>query len=188
MRRLLCVAWTAFAVQPALAAETYTMDAAHCIPTFEFTHLGVTSQTGRFDRAHGKVTLDPARHAGSVRYEIETASLNMGTGTETPDSAGYRLFQVARFPAITFRSDDFYFDGSDRVVAASGSLTLLGVTRPLTVWVRHFKCSVSPMNRRQMCSGNIDAVLNRSEFGMTQYIPAISDEIRISVPVEAYKD
>jgi polyisoprenoid-binding protein YceI len=188
MRRFICAAWTAFAVQPALAADTYALDAAHSIPTFEFTHLGVTAQTGRFDRAHGTVTLDPVRHAGSVRYDIDTASLNMGTGTETPDSAGFQLFQVAKFPTITFRSDDFYFDGSDRVVAASGRLTLLGVTHPLTVWVSHFKCSVNPMNRRQMCSGNVDATLNRSEWGMMRFIPAISDEIKISVPVEAYKD
>lgn len=178
----------ALAIQPAIAAETYTMDAAHCIPSFEFTHLGMTTQSGRFDRAHGKVTVDRARHAGNVRYEVETASLNMGYGTETPTSPGYQLFQVARFPTISFRSDDFYFDDGGRVIAAQGRLTLLGVTRPVTVWVSHFACSVSPLNRKSLCAGNIEATINRSEFGMTDFIPAISDEVKISVPVEAYKD
>jgi polyisoprenoid-binding protein YceI len=95
---------------------------------------------------------------------------------------------VARFPTISFRSDDFYFDDGGRVIAAQGRLTLLGVTRPVTVWVSHFACSVSPLNRKSLCAGNIEATINRSEFGMTDFIPAISDEVKISVPVEAYKD
>lgn len=176
------------AFQPALAAETYTMDAAHCIPTFEFSHLGVTTQTGRFDRARGQVMLDRANHKGSVRYEIDTASLNMGFGTEGPDSPGYQLFEIIKFPTISFRSDDFYFDDHDRVIAAHGSLTLLGVTKPVTVWVSHFACSVSPLNRKSLCSGNIAATINRSEFGMTKFIPSISDEVKIRVPIEAYKE
>lgn len=188
MIRRLCAAWIAIAIQPAFAAETYTMDAAHCIPTFEFSHLGMTTQSGRFDHARGKVTIDRVSHKGSVWYEIDTASLNMGYGTEEPDSPGYELFEVTKFPKITFRSEDFYFDDSGRVIAAHGRLTLLGVTRPLTVWVSHFTCSVSPLNRKSMCAGNIDATINRSEFGMTKFIPAVSDEVKISVPIEAYKD
>jgi polyisoprenoid-binding protein YceI len=180
--------WIAIAFQPALATETFTMDSAHCIPTFQFTHLGMTTQTGRFDRARGQVMLDRANHKGSVRYEIDTASLNMGFGTEGPDSPGYQLFEVKRFPTISFRSDDFYFDDHDRVIAAQGYLTLLGVTRPITVWVSHFACSVSPLNRKHLCSGNIAATINRSEFGMTKFIPSISDEVKINVPIEAYKN
>jgi polyisoprenoid-binding protein YceI len=164
------------------------MDSAHCIPEFEFTHLGVTTQSGRFDKAKGTITLDRVARKGSIRYEVDAASLNMGFGTETPNSPGYLLFDVMKFPTITFRSDDLYFDDDNNVIAATGSLTLLGVTKPINVWVSRFKCSVSPMNRKNLCSGNVTATLNRSDFGMLKYIPAISDEIRISVPVEAYKD
>jgi polyisoprenoid-binding protein YceI len=173
---------------PAYALDTYTIDATHCIPAFEFKHLGMTTQTGRFDRAGGKIILDPGSRAGSVYFEVDATSLNMGTGTETPNSPGYHLFEVARFPSISFRSDNLFFDDSDRVIAAAGQLTLLGVTKPLTVWVSRFKCSVNPMNKKMMCAGNITATVKRSEFGMMGFIPAISDEIKISVPVEAYKD
>ncbi len=54
--------------------------------------------------------------------------------------------------------------------------------------VSRFKCSVNPMNKKMMCVGNITATVKRSDFGMVRYIPAISDEIKITVPVEAYKD
>lgn len=173
---------------PARAADSYTMDAAHCIPVFEFLHLGMTAQSGRFDKARGTVTLDRAARKGSVFYEIDAASLNMGFGTETPDSPGYRLFEVTKFPTITFRSDDLFFDAGGNAIAADGRLTLLGVTRPVYVWVSRFKCSVNPLNGKSMCAANVAATLRRSEFGMVSYIPGISDEIKISVPVEAYKD
>jgi polyisoprenoid-binding protein YceI len=183
-----CALWIAIALRPALAAETYVMDATHCIPTFEFTHLGMTTQTGRFDRAQGQIMLDRASHRGSVRYEIDAASLNLGFGTERPDSPGYQLFEVTKFPTIGFRSDNFYFDDHDRVIAAQGYLTLLGVTRPVTVWVSHFACAVSPLNRKHLCSGNVAATINRSEFGMTKFIPSISDQVNIKVPIEAYRE
>jgi polyisoprenoid-binding protein YceI len=173
---------------PTFAAESYTLDSAHSIPVFEFMHLGVTTQSGRFDKAGGVVVLDRGARNGSVTYEVETSSLNMGFGTETPNSPGNRLFAVKRFPRITFRSTRLIFDQNDDVIAAEGQLTLLGVTRPLTVMVNRFKCSVNPMNKKQMCACEITANLKRSEFGMVKYIPDISDEIKISVPVEAYKD
>ena len=66
----------------AFAADSYTIDAIHSIPIFEFTHLGATTQSGRFDKANGKVTLDIAARKGRVEFTVETASLNMGFGTE----------------------------------------------------------------------------------------------------------
>jgi polyisoprenoid-binding protein YceI len=189
MRRRLgaLVVVAGFAV-PAYAVNSYTMDSAHCIPEFEFKHLGMTTQSGRFDKASGKITLDPVAHSGRIYFEVETASLNMGFGTETPASPGYHLFEVMKFPTITFKSDSLFFDDGNKVVAAEGELTLLGVTRPLTAWVSRFKCSVNPMNKKTMCAGNITATVKRSEFGMVRYIPDISDEIKIRVPVEAYRD
>jgi polyisoprenoid-binding protein YceI len=37
-----------------------------------------------------------------------------------------------------------------------------------------------------MCAADITASLKRSDYGMVKYIPTVSDEIKISVPVEAY--
>jgi polyisoprenoid-binding protein YceI len=188
-KRCLAMAWTALGIAAhACAADTYTLDTAHSIPSFEFLHLGMTTQSGRFDKASGRITLDRLARKGSIFYEVDTASLNMGFGTETPDSPGYHLFEVAKYPTITFTSDELYFDSADNVVAARGQLTLLGIARPINVWVSRFKCSVNPMNRKSLCAGNVTATVKRSEFGMVKYIPGISDEIKISVPVEAYKD
>jgi len=164
------------------------MDASHCIPVFEFNHLGLTTQTGRFDKVSGTFSMDRDARVGHVLFNIETASLNMGFGTETSNSPGYRLLEVTRFPTMTFKSDKLVFDDKKNVVAAAGQLTLLGISKPITVSVSRFKCSVHPMFQKMMCAGNISATVKRSEFGMMSYIPAISDEIKVSIPIEAYKD
>jgi polyisoprenoid-binding protein YceI len=170
------------------AADHYTLDGAHSRPEFQFMHAGLTTQTGRFDSARGTIVLDTAARSGRVHYEIDTASLDLGFGTEQPDSPGFRLFEVRRFPKITFDSTRLEFGPQAEVVAAEGTLRLHGVAHSQRVRVDHFKCALNPMNARQMCAGEVSATLKRSEFGMLDFIPAISDEIRIRVPLEAYKD
>ncbi len=44
------------------------------------------------------------------------------------------------------------------------------------------------MNKKPMCGANIVGTIKRSDFGMTKYVPAISDDVKIHVPVEAYKN
>jgi polyisoprenoid-binding protein YceI len=188
MRHSGALALMALLAVSAFAADNYRIDSAHSIPAFEFMHLGLTTQRGRFDKVQGTVVLDPAAKKGKVAFEIETASLNMGFGTETPNSPGYNLFDVANHPKIVFNSDRLIFGGDRSVIAADGRLTMLGVTKPLRVTVDQFKCSLNPLNSKAMCTGNITATLKRSDFGMVKFIPAISDEIKISVPVEAYKN
>ena len=172
---------------PGHTADVYVLDAIHSVPVFEFKHLGLSTQTGRFDRIQGEFVLDRLAKSGRVTFTVDTTSLNMGHGAATPDSPGFQLFRMGEFSSMQFRSDQLFFDDQQRVVAAAGFLTLLGVTQPLTVWVSRFACSMSPTFKVDMCSGNVTATVRRSEFGMLAYLPAISDEIKVIVPVEAYK-
>jgi polyisoprenoid-binding protein YceI len=188
MKRILAAGILSAALaMPAFSADTYTMDPEYTIPAFEVEHLGFTTQRGRFDKTSGRIVLDIPAKKGSVEFTIYTNSLDMGSQAWTVHVASEGLFDVEKHPTMTYKSDDLVFSG-DKVVAANGRFTLLGVTKPLTVKVDKFNCGVNPMNKKQMCAGNISATIKRSEFGMTKYIPTVSDEIKITVPVEAYKD
>lgn len=184
---LAACALSAALVTPAFSADTYTMDPEYTIPTFEVQHLGFTTQRGRFDKSEGKVMLDFAAKKGLVEFTVFTNSLDMGSQAWTIHVSSPGLFDVEQYPTMTFKSDNLTFDGN-KVVAASGQFTLLGVTKPLKVTVDHFTCGINPTNKKAMCAGNIAATIKRSEFGMTKYIPTVSDEININVPVEAYKN
>jgi polyisoprenoid-binding protein YceI len=172
---------------PAFSSDTYTFDPEYTIPVFEVGHLGFTTQQGRFDKAEGKAVLDFAAKKGSVEFTVFTNSLDMGSRAWTVHVSSEGLFNIEKYPTMTFKSDRLIFD-SDKVVAAEGQFTLLGVTKPLKVTVNRFACAPNPINKRFMCTGDIAATIKRSEFGMTKYIPTVSDEIKISVPVESYRD
>ena len=172
---------------PAWSAETYTIDPEYTIPVFDVGHLGFTTQRGRFDKTEGKVVLDFAAKTGSVDLTIFTNSLDMGSRAWTVHVSSEGLFNIEKYPTMTYKSDQLIFEG-DKVVGADGQFTLLGVTKPLHVTVNHFACAVNPINKKYLCAGDISATIKRSEFGMIKYIPTVTDEIKISVPVEAYRD
>lgn len=171
----------------AFAADSYTIDPNHTFPVFEVNHLGFTTQRGRFNKSSGRITLDMAAKKGSVDLVVDTTSIDMGFPLWDEHMQAEGFFNTAKFPTMTFKSNQLIFDG-DKVVAAEGEFTLLGVTRPLRLAVHGFKCGTNPITRKAMCGADISATLKRSEFGMTKYVPAISDEVKISSPVEAYKD
>jgi len=187
MNKPLAILLASLLAAPAWAADNYTIDPRHTWPVFEVNHLGFSTQRGRFDHTSGKITLDTATKKGSVELTIETASLDMGFDKWNEHMKSDEFFNVAQFPTIRFTSDKLVFDG-DKVVAAEGSFTMLGVTKPLTVTVNNFRCAPHPMVKKPACGADITATLKRSEFGMTKYLSAVSDEVRISVPVEAIKD
>jgi polyisoprenoid-binding protein YceI len=177
---------SSFAVS-AFAADSYTIDPNHTFPVFEVNHLGYSVQHGRFDKTSGTITLDMAAKKGSVDLTIETTSLDMGFPMWNEHLSADGFFNTAKFPTMTFKSDKLIFKGG-KVVGANGEFTMLGVTKPLTITVNGFKCGENPMNKKAMCGANISGTIKRSDFGMVKYVPAISDEIKIHVPVEAYKN
>ena len=186
-KNIIAIALSSLIAVPAYAAESYTIDSTHTWPTFEVNHMGFSTQRGRFNVTSGKITLDTAAKRGSVELVIETASLDMGFDKWDEHMKSVDFFNVGLFPTMRFTSDKLMFDG-DKVVAAEGYFTLLGVSKPLTLTVSNFRCAPHPMNKKQTCGADISVTIKRSEFGMAKYVPAVSDEVKISSPVEAIKD
>lgn len=171
---------------PVFAADTYAIDSNHTFPMFEVNHLGFSTQRGRFNKTSGTITLDSAAKNGSVELSIDVTSLDMGFAAWNQHMAADGYFNTEKFPTITFKSKKLVFEG-DKVVAAEGDFTLLGVTKPLKLAVSNFKCGDHPFYKKPMCGAEISATLKRSEFGMSKNIPLISDEIRLFSAVEAFK-
>jgi len=169
------------------AAETFTIDARHTFPVFEINHLGFSTQRGRFNRSEGKIVLDRAAGSGSVDIRIDSASIDMGLEDWDKHMRGEDFFHVAQHPYMSFTADRFIFEG-DKPVAAEGTLTLLGVAKPVSLKIAGFNCGTHPINRKALCAADISTTIKRSEWGMKKYLPAIGDEVTIKIPVEAFKD
>jgi len=176
------------------APESYTLDPYHTYPHFAVDHLGVSLMWGRFDRSSGKFTIDRAAKKGSLDLIVETASLSTGDNDKgaRPRSRdehlrGADFFNVAEFPRMTFKAGDVKFSG-DSPTEVSGELTLLGVTKPLTLKIERWVCKDHPFSKKPMCGGNASGSLKRTDFGMKYGVPAVGDEIRLYVEFEGLKD
>jgi polyisoprenoid-binding protein YceI len=185
----------------AVAAESYEFDAAHSFAHFSVVHLGMSTIHGRFDRVSGKLTLDRSAKTGDLVVKVATASLNTGdpkqeSGSLVSKANGPRsrdetlrsgdFFNVAEFPDATFKSTRFNFSG-DSLESVDGTLTLLGATKPIKLTVTQFRCGPHPFNKKEMCGADAVAQFKRSDFGMKSGLTAISDEVKVTFDVEAYK-
>jgi len=178
----------AFALSAAaLAADSYSIDSRHTYPVFEVNHLGFSTQRGRFNKTTGKITLDSAAKKGSVEVVIDTASIDMGLEEWDKHMKNEDFFNVEKHPTMTFKSDKFMFK-KGKPSEVHGTLTLLGVEKPVKLAVNHFHCGVHPINKKEVCGADLTTRIKRSEFGMTKFLPAVGDDIFIRISVEAFKD
>jgi polyisoprenoid-binding protein YceI len=195
MSRLLCVLLLAAAPVAVLAApQTYAIDSFHSFPNFTINHLGMTTIHGRFDHMTGKVVFDPAAKTGSLEAKIATASISTGDAKRT-DGGRSRdehlrsadFFNVAEFPEMVYKSTRLNFSG-EKLETIDGTLTLLGVTKPVKLAVSSFQCGPHPFSKKPMCGATAEGTIKRSDFGMKFGVPAISDEVKLSIGVEAYPE
>ncbi len=187
LKTLLAALITATFALPAAAADSYTVDPAHTYPNFEINHLGFSTMHGRFGATTGKITLDPAAKTGSIDITIDATSIDTGHAKRDTHLKSDEFFNVGKFPSLTYKADKLKFSG-EKLTGAEGSLTMLGVTKPVNLVVTSFHCGPHPMNKKQMCGANATAAIKRSEFGLSAYVPAVGDEVKIAIEVEAVKD
>jgi len=189
MKRAGLLAVVVASCMQAHAAEVYVIDPTHTTPLFEVAHLsGMSRQFGFFTNAMGRVTLDRAAPTGSIEVEIGTGSVVTAVRVLTDVLKREDYFNAEKYPVMRYVAHDLAFDG-DVPVRADGELTLLGITRPVSLAIAEFHCGTHPLTRRPMCGARATATLRRSEFGMTAGLPwAAGDEVRIAIPVEAMQE
>jgi polyisoprenoid-binding protein YceI len=169
--------------------ETYVIEPVHSQPMFDVQHMmGFSTQHGSFSKVNGKVTLDRAAKNGSIDVTIDTNSIRSFNEKLDTVLKGEDYFDVAKYPTMTFKSSKLAFDG-DRLVGADGELTMLGVTKPVSLKVVNFMCGDNPFNKKPMCGAEATTTIKRSEWGMKSGIPkSSSDDVRLTLPIEAYRE
>lgn len=187
MKRLATVS-AVFVIAASAQAEpvTFKIDNSHTYPHFAYNHLGFSKQSHKFDKTSGKVVLDRAAKTGSVDVSIDVASVNTGSALFNAHLQAEDFFNTAQYPTITFKSDKMEFKG-EQPVSLTGNLTIKGVTKPVTLTMTHFKCQPHPMLKVEACGANATTEIKRSDFNMGKNAPYVSDEVTLTLAIEAVK-
>jgi len=183
---LAAAAVTACAIVPAWAAPAnFDLDPAHTYPSFEINHLGFSTMRGTFTATTGALVYDQEQRTGSVKATIDAASVTTGFAKRDEHLRSKDFFNVEKFPTLSFAADSFRLE-VDKPVAVAGELTLLGVTKPVTLQVQPTRCGDRP-DKQYVCGAVVTGQIKRSDWGLTAYVPFVGDEVKIQIEVEATK-
>ncbi len=184
---LIATAMLAAATLAHAEVNTYAIDPTHTFVTFEAKHFGTSTLRGRFDKKEGSVTIDRVAKTGKADITFDVGSISTGVGPLDGHLKSKDFFNVAENPTAKFVGDKFTFDGA-KVAAVAGSLTMLGKSMPVTLNATHFNCYDHPMLKREVCGGDFEATIQRSQWGMDYGVKmGLPDNIRLLVQIEAAK-
>ena len=169
----------------AIAAPVeYNLDSSHSFPRFSYSHMGLSTQLSRFNHTTGTVVFDKAAKTGSVDVVIDINSVDTGFDVFNGHIKGEDFFNAAQFPSATFKSTKVTFEG-DQPVSVDGDLTIKGITKPVTLKLTHFVSTVHPMAKKEAIGADATVVIKRSDYNMAKYVPYVSDEVTITISLEA---
>ena len=172
----------------AAAPAQYTIDPEHTYPSFEASHMGISIWRGKFDKTTGSAVVDEAAGRGTVDITIDLKSVDFGHAKLNEFMVGPQFFDVAKFTEGRYHGTLAGF-ANGVPTRLDGTLTLHGVTRPVSLTVNSFKCIPHPMLKRQLCGADAFATFRRDEFGLDagkSY--GFSMDVTLRIQVEALKN
>lgn len=175
-----------FPVQ-AIAADRYEFDKAHTQILFFVNHLGYSFSMGKFlDFDGGFVFDEETPENSSIDVTIQTGSIEMNDQAWNDHMKNEDFFHVEQYPAMTFKSTGIEITGED-TANITGDLTILDVTKPVTLDVKHNKTGKSPFGDDYKSGFSATANIKRSEWGMNYGLPNVGDDVEIRLEVEAVR-
>lgn len=185
MKRLLVPALLSLAFSGAAGAATYVIDANHAQVQFTYSHFGYANLSGRLTGVSGDFDFDPANPAGSsIAVTIPMNTLSTGVPKLDEHLSSDDFFDVAKFPTASFKSSKVTALGNNKLSVA-GDMTIHGVTRPVVLDVTINSTSVHPMRNVPTAGFDASATIKRSDFGVGRMVPKVSDEVKLSISLEA---
>ena len=166
---------------PAISADTFTLDKPHSQISFFIKRMGYTNIGGWFRKFDGEVMFDANNVANSqIKATIMTSSIDTGFKKRDDHLRSPSFFNAKEFPEMTFVSTNVEKTGA-KTGKMTGNLTLLGVTKPVTLDVTFNKLAPHPRNKKVFAGFTATGTLDRTAFGMKFGSPGISPKVMVRI-------
>jgi polyisoprenoid-binding protein YceI len=185
--KCIILAFTAATIGAAAFAApvTYKLDPSHTYPSFEADHMGGLSVwRGKFTATSGSVVYDKDAKAGSIDVTVDMKSIDFGMPKLDEHAKGPEIFDADKYPTATYTGKFTKWNGSTPT-EAQGTLTMHGVTKPVTLVIDSFLCKPNPMTKKEVCGADATATFNRADFGVNfgdKY--GFKQEVKLQIQVE----
>ncbi|MCR9270391.1 MAG: YceI family protein [Hyphomonadaceae bacterium] len=187
-----------------VAPGAYSLEKTHAFMTIKVGHAGGISQYRiSFTDFDADLDFNPADpESSSISFSINPAAVETNYPADYaaghPDSQwsswnedvsrDAKWLNADEYPEITFVSTAATKTG-ELSGTVTGDLTLLGVTRPVTLDVTYNGVANPPwFEGRDVIGFDASTSVLRSDFGMTAFIPNIGDEVTVEFSGEFLQD
>ncbi len=192
MKSILTTVAAVLVAASAFAADSFVVDKNHSEATFQVRHL-VSRVSGKFDDFTGSISVDQANPAASsVEFTIKTPSIDTGVTDRDKHLRSADFFDAEKYPEISFKSTSIKPSGRKDVYDVTGTFTMHGVTKTITLPVE-FLGFVKDPRGNQRAGFTAHTTLNRKDYGINwnRALDAggtlLSDDVDITVNIEAAK-
>lgn len=174
----------ALCAAPVAAQTAWRVDPERTQVHWEARHFDTSTSRGRFERFEVQLGFDAAARRGELAVTVSTASVSTGLAVFDRVLRGPYMLDAQAQPTAWFVARDFVFEG-DRLAAVRGELTLRGTSRGLVLKALSFGCRAGEAAGSEVCGGDFEAELRRSDFGITYALPFGADRVRLFISVQA---
>ena len=172
---------------------SYVNDPNHTRLLMRINHLGLSDYTARFNGVKIALELNAEDiNKSRVTATIDPRSVDTGYVGDTDFngeiSDDAKILNASKFPEIRFVSSSVEAKSDSRLLV-SGELTLLGVTRPVTLDAKFMGSTREhPFVKVPALGFSATASLDRTDFGQTFLSGvALGDEVTIEIQTEFIK-
>lgn len=175
------VAAQASTAPASVQAGTYAVETHHTLAEFTVNHFGFNDFFGVIPGATGTMTLNPANLAATtLDVSLPVSGISTTNATLDGELKSADWFDAEKFPTIHFVAHKVVPTG-ERTARIEGDVTMHGVTRPLTLDATFGGAGANPMSKAFTIGFSATGTLKRSEFGVSKYVPFVSDEVRLKI-------
>lgn len=190
MKKLSLLAGVLSLAAPLAIAQTSTWvpDKNHSEIDFTILHLGISNVHGKFGNIGGSIVMNDADVTKStVNITVDASTVDTGVSMRDNDLKSDHFFDVTKFPTATFVSTSVAKSGTGLTV--TGSLTLHGVTKPVTLSVEGPTGPVQGMDHKPHQGFTATTIVSRTAFGIGAGMPTamLGDDIKLTIDLDLAK-
>jgi polyisoprenoid-binding protein YceI len=178
-----------------MAQRKWIIDPVHSKIGFSVEHLaGLSDVEGQFNKYAGTVTSDGEDFSSlAIHFSMETHSIDTYNDNRDEHLRSVDFLDADVYPLAVFESTSYkQIDG--RKYELAGNLTLHGITKEITMEVRHRGVAPDPFTGAVRAGFRLSGSINRKDFGITwnRFLDTggvlVGDDINIICQIELLEE
>jgi len=171
-------------IPTAAQVQTWNIDPAHTAAQFSVRHMGISTVRGAFTKVSGSIQYDPSDPAKTtIEATIDANSVDTRVEKRDNDLRSPDFFDVAKYPALTFKSKRVETAGSGKMKVV-GDLTIHGVTKEVVLDVDGPTAPIKDPRGNLHMGASATTTVNRKDFGVNGAGAAVGDDVPITIDME----